>query len=118
GSAHNLAIDPEAGLAALVGSEDCAGGLHLVDLTDPLNPTFQGCFSERGYTHDAQCVTYQGPDEDYQGHPICVGANTDHVAFVDVSDPANPSLISIGLYPNPGYTHQGWFTEDFRHFIV
>ena len=41
------------------------GGLHAVDVSNPLNPTFAGCFAEDGYTHDAQCVIYNGPDARY-----------------------------------------------------
>ena len=34
----------------------------MVDVSDPLNPTFSGCFDDDGYSHDAQCLVYQGPD--------------------------------------------------------
>lgn len=27
---------------------------------------FVGCIGEDGYTHDAECVTYTGPDADFQ----------------------------------------------------
>ena len=33
-----------------------------MDVSVPLNPRFAGCFAEDGYTHDAQCVLYNGPD--------------------------------------------------------
>ena len=33
------------------------------------------CFDDDGYTHDAQCVIYNGPDEDYQGQEICFNSN-------------------------------------------
>ena len=126
GSAHNIVIDETAGLAAAVGS-DCNGGLHLLDISDPLDPIFQGCFSQDGYTHDAQCVTYQGPDADYTGQQICVGAQgqifstDDHFVVANVTDPTNPTLIGRGFYPlnsSEGYAHQGWFTEDQRYFIA
>ena len=39
-----------------------SGGLHAIDVSDPLNPQFAGCYDEDGYTHDAQCVIYRGPD--------------------------------------------------------
>ena len=38
------------------------GGLHMVDIEDPLNPQFLGCFAEDGYVHDSHCVIYEGPD--------------------------------------------------------
>ena len=120
GQVHNVAINEATGLAIIVGnreSEGCAGGLHLVDVTSPLNPTFEGCFGDDGYTHDVQCVIYDGPDADYAGNEICFASNEDTVTIVDVTDRANPVEISQALYPNPAYTHQGWLTEDHRYFI-
>ncbi len=118
GNAHNLVINEDSGFAYGVGTSTCAGGLHMVDIRDPLNPVQAGCFSADGYTHDAQCVVYDGPDADYTGREICMAANEDNVAIVDVTDKANPSLIAHAHYDNPRYTHQGWFTEDKRYFIV
>ncbi len=118
GDAHNIAINEASGFAYMVGSDDCSGGLHMVNIQNPTSPTFAGCYSGDGYTHDAQCVTYTGPDPDYAGSEICVALNEDTVTIVDVSNKTAPVLISRGLYPNPGYTHQGWFTEDQRFFLV
>ncbi len=121
GSAHNIVVDDESGFAYGVGvrAGTCGGqGLHMVDIREPLAPSYAGCFDDDGYTHDAQCVVYRGPDTEHQGKQICVASNEDTVTIVDVTDKANPVQISRGFYPNPGYTHQGWFTEDQRHFIV
>ncbi len=120
GQSHNVAINEETGLAIIVGnreSEGCAGGLHLVDVTVPLNPTFAGCFDADGYTHDVQCVVYTGPDTDYTGHEICFASNEDTVTIVDVTDRKNTVELSQAVYPNTAYTHQGWLTEDQRYFI-
>lgn len=122
GRSHNIVINEDAALAFGVGSqqgsETCNGGLHMIDISDPLDPTFLGCFSTDGYTHDAQCVTYNGPDSAYSGNPICLNANEDTVTVVDVTDPANPLQISRTGYNNVGYTHQGWLTEDHRYFLL
>ncbi len=117
-SSHNISINEESGFAYLVGSDDCAGGLHMVDIQDPTNPVFGGCFAADGYTHDVQCVMYTGPDTDYAGREVCLASNEDSVTIVDVTDKNNPLQISKGLYPNPAYTHQGWLTEDHRYFLV
>ncbi len=117
-STHNIAINEDSGFAYLVGSDDCEGGLHMVDLQTPTSPTFAGCFSADGYTHDLQCVNYAGPDTDYAGQEICIAANEDTITLVDVTDKGNPILIALGTYPNPSYTHQGWLTEDHRYFLV
>ncbi len=120
GQVHNIAMSDMTGLAIIVGNrerEGCSGGLHLVDVTEPLNPTLVGCFGEDGYTHDVQCVVYHGPDAAYDGHEICFASNEDTVTIVDVTDRAAPVMLSQAVYPNPAYTHQGWLTEDFRYFI-
>ena len=118
GSAHNIVSLEERDLVVGVGTNTCGAGLHLVDVSDPLDPTFAGCFSDDGYTHDAQCVVYTGPDPDYQGQSICAASNEDTVTFVDVTDPSDTEEISQVVYNNTAYTHQGWFTDDQRYFIA
>ena len=128
-SAHNIVINEETGMAYAVGSsmggQTCGGGLHMIDVRTPAEPVFLGCFSDAttgrqrtGYSHDAQCVIYQGPDEDYQGREICFGANETALSIADVTDRDNPVAIARGEYPNVGYAHQGWLTEDHSYFFM
>merc|ERR1712113_1341856 len=86
-------------------------------ISDPLNPTFVGCYSGDGYTHDAQCVNYSGPDIEHVGKEICFCSNEDTVTIVDVTNKNSPVQLSRSGYINDGYTHQGWLTEDHSHFI-
>ncbi len=120
--AHNIVINEESGFAYAVGSRQgpkkCAAGLHMIDIHDPLNPAFVGCFSDDGYTHDAQCINYDGPDTRYNGHEICLAANEDTLTIVDVTDKTNPIQLSRTSYSGYGYTHQGWLTADRRHFLL
>ncbi len=127
-SAHNIVINEETGFAFSVGSgsggETCGGGLHMIDIREPAEPTFAGCFADpatgrasTGYSHDAQCVIYRGPDVDYQGKEICIGANETAISIADVTDKDNPITISSGSYPDASYVHQGWLTEDQRYFF-
>ena len=118
GNAHNLVIDEATGFAYAVGTGTCSGGLHMVNIQTPSSPTGAGCFSADGYTHDAQCVLYDGPDADYAGHEVCFAANEDTVTLVDVTDKGAPAQISRTPYSGRGYTHQGWLTEDRAHFLV
>ena len=123
GKSHNIVINEDAGIAYLVGANQggyaCnGGGLHMVDISTPTAPTFAGCYDDAGYTHDAECISYIGGDSDHQGKNICVGYNEDRVAIVDVTDPAAATMISEGFYPNPGYTHQGWFSADRNYLII
>lgn len=125
-SVHDIVADTVSGYIYLTGSnaggEMCGGGLHMVDVRDPLHPKFAGCFSDpqtgrqgTGYTHDAQCVVYHGPTTKYQGRQICFGWNETHLSIADVTDKAHPVAISRATYPNVGYAHQGWLTDDHRY---
>lgn len=127
-SAHNIVIDTTTGFAFTVGNsqggETCGGGLHMINIQDPQHPTFAGCFADpatgragTGYTHDAQCVLYRGPDSHYRGHEICFGANETALSIADVTDKAHPVALARAPYPNVGYAHQGWLTED-QHYLL
>ena len=113
---HNIAINEDSGYAYTVGNngggQTCAGGLHMIDISTPTAPTFAGCFSSDGYTHDTQCVNYTGPDTEHVGKEICFNSNEDTVTIVDVSDKNSPVQLSRTSYPNASYVHQGWLTED------
>lgn len=126
-SVHNIFVNDETGYAYLVGSSGggttCGGGLHMVNVQDPLEPTFEGCFADpstgqsgTGSTHDVQCVVYQGPDSDYEGREICIGSNETAISIADVTDKDSTVAISTGSYPDYGYVHQGWFGENQRYF--
>jgi len=128
-SAHNIVINEDTGFAYSVGSsgggETCGGGLHMINIQDPLNPTFAGCFQDMttgrdrtGYSHDAQCVLYHGPDEDYAGREICLGANETALSIADVTDKDAPVAVSMATYPNVAYSHQGWLSSDHRYFYM
>lgn len=118
GSSHNVAVNEESGFAYIVGSNTCLGGLHMVDLRQPLRPRYAGCFEGDGYTHDVQCVIYRGPDAARIGREVCFGANEDTLTIVDVSDKAAPAMLSRTPYPDVGYAHQVWLTEDHHHLLL
>jgi|CXWL01.1.fsa_nt_gi choice-of-anchor B domain-containing protein len=122
GRAHNVVINEESGFLFAVGSRQgttqCSAGLHMVDIRTPLSPTFAGCFSADGYTHDAQCIVYDGPDADHTGDEICFNSNEDTLTIVDVTTKASPAQLSRTPYAGSGYTHQGWLTEDRQYFLI
>lgn len=118
GNAHNIVINPSQPYAYAVGTSTFSGGPHVVDISDPLNPTFAGGYSDDFYTHDAQVVTYNGPDTDYQGQEIYFASNEDEVVILNVTDKNNITNISTISYTNIGYTHQNWLTEDERYLIM
>ncbi|MCH9659522.1 MAG: choice-of-anchor B family protein [Bacteroidetes bacterium] len=118
GSAHNVVINEEAGYAYPVGTSLFNGGPVFINISDPLNPVFEGGYGTDAYSHDGQVVTYNGPDTDYAGREIYIGSNTNEVVIVDITDKSNPQNISSIGYSNISYTHQGWFTDDHQYFIL
>lgn len=117
GDAHNIAINEATGFAYVVGTSTCNGGLHMVDLSSPTNPTFAGCH-DLSDTHDTQCVVYHGPDAAYAGREICFSSNEDHVEIVDVTDKSATVRLATVVYPGVGFVHQGWLGTDHSHFYV
>ncbi len=118
GNAHNIAINEDSGYAYAVGTQTYNEGAHFIDISNPENPTSAGGYDEKGYSHDAIIVTYNGPDLDYKGKEIYFGSNEDEVVIVDVTDKSNPTFISSIQYSSTQYTHQGWLTEDHKYFLV
>ncbi|TXK75820.1 choice-of-anchor B family protein [Mesonia sp. K4-1] len=118
GNAHNIVINEDTPVAYAVGTSTFNGGLHMIDISNPLTPAFAGGYSASNYTHDSQVVTYTGPDSDYTDKQIFIGSNEDEVVILDVTNPSNVIPISTISYVNTGYTHQGWFTKDERYFIL
>jgi choice-of-anchor B domain-containing protein len=128
-SAHNIVINEATGFAYPVGNsmggETCGGALHMIDIREPAAPKFAGCYADpatgkarTGYTHDAQCVIYNGPDEHYRGREVCFNSSETALGIADVTDKKNPKPISVASYPNVAYAHQGWLSEDHRYFYL
>jgi choice-of-anchor B domain-containing protein len=128
-TAHNVSINEDSGFLYVVGARNldrslnCGGGLHMVDLSDPGNPTFAGCFDDDDYVHDAHCVIYDGPDTRFTGHEICVNASPNPgttgntVVVADVTDKANPVMLANVPYPNSAYSHQGFLLDGHRYYL-
>jgi choice-of-anchor B domain-containing protein len=144
-AAHNVEVNVDTGFAYIVGGNAgivvpdlCLSGLHMVDINDPQNPTFAGCYFEEGgpgtaartiggpaeelspaaYVHDTQCVIYDGPDQRYTDREVCFNSAEDKVVIVDVTDKQAPVTLGVTDYPMVGYTHQGWLTEDHGRLVV
>jgi choice-of-anchor B domain-containing protein len=140
-SAHNIAINEDTGFAYIVGGsaalvvpDQCLSGLHMIDIQDPKNPSFAGCYLVDGgpgtaarvagspvgaaYIHDTQCVVYDGPDTRYTGRELCFNAAEDQVTIADVTDKENPVTVGTTDYEGIAYAHQGWLTEDHRFLLT
>ena len=118
GNAHNVVVNEETGFAYAVGTATCGRGLHMVDVRVPKLPVSAGCYAADGYTHDAQCVIYRGPDADHAGRELCFASNEDTLTIVDVTDKTAPQLVSRTAYAGTGYTHQSWLTKDHAYLLL
>lgn len=137
GNAHNIAINESSGFAYAVGvtSGELCGtrdgtGLHMIDINDPKNPKFAGCYIDPetefpnlinvgvGYIHDTQCVNYEGADQAYFGKELCFSSAEGTIVITDVTNKSNPATISYATHPDFRYSHQGWLTEDQRYFLM
>ena len=125
GRCHNVYVDDLIGHLYLFGSEgkngnDCSTGIHIVDIKDPSRPSFMGCYDGDGYVHDAQCVLYDGPDEEYKNHEICFMFTPEvgNLTIFDVTDPVNIVRISTTTYFTSSYNHQGWITGNHEYLLL
>ncbi|WP_417785901.1 choice-of-anchor B family protein [Tenacibaculum sp.] len=121
GKAHNIVINEDTGYAYPVGTDRAGtykGGPLFINIQAPKNPVSEGGWGTDNYSHDAQVVTYNGPDTDYAGKEILIGSNENEIVIVNITDKSNPVTISKISYANVGYTHQGWFTENQQYFIL
>lgn len=136
-NSHNVVINEETGFAYAVGATNAygingadacnSGGLHIIDINDPKNPTFAGCYddttpprrqSNSAYIHDAQCVNYSGPDSDYTGQEVCFSSAEKSLVIADVTNKNDLKTLGFATQPNMYYAHQGWLTEDQEYFLM
>ena len=95
GPGHNLWLNEESGYLYVFRSDMCSGGIYMMNVQDPLNPSFAGCFADTDVPlSDAECVNYNGPDADYAGQEICFIGSDDNVSIGDVTDKNSPTMIT------------------------
>lgn len=140
GRAHNVYIsnvDYSTGVALpgmqpyvyIAGSDRNSGALLGLDVSDPTAPS-EVLRPAPGtqYIHDgtslviedartASCLSGASPPPD--GHSPCelfVDFNEDSLDLWDVTDKAQPLMISSTPYPDAHYTHSGWWSAD-KNFV-
>ncbi|MEO7454098.1 MAG: choice-of-anchor B family protein [Fimbriimonadales bacterium] len=120
GQSHNVRSDNDSGFLYTVGSRESSGTTTCWSLADPRNPVRVGANSMTGniYTHDAFIFTYPVGSV-YAGRQILFSSSAfDAVTIWDVTNKNNPFLINTMHYPNEGYTHQSWMSEDMRYMYL
>lgn len=106
-TAHNLYIDDN-GFAYIFGANYEQGGAIILDLKqDPMNPTPVGLYDVE-YLHDGMV----------RNDTLWGGAVYDgDVHVIDVSDKANPTLLSTWKTPS-AFTHNMWISDDGKHLFT
>lgn len=104
--AHNIYIDN--GFAYVIGTNN-GGGMHILDLSNPTNPTETAYYTASGYIHDV----YVWNDTVV----VCAGSSQIY-QLIDVTNKSNPQLISSSISLPGIYAHSGWMTEDKRYFLA
>jgi choice-of-anchor B domain-containing protein len=112
----------------IAGSNTGDGQYRSYSLANPSSPQFVTMPSAgiTGYMHDAASMLITDSRKDTQ----CVNAaasdycevlfdfNIRTVDIWDVTDPADPELLSSPTYLEAEYIHSGWWTEDKQYLIV
>lgn len=119
---HNIFINEDSGYAyAVGGGNNCENGLHMIDIRDPKNPIFAGCFADETnpFIHDVQCFSYTKDhlDGKFAGREICYAFAIFQMTAIDVTNKKAPKILSSVTYDGASYVHQGWATTD-RHFMI
>ncbi len=102
--AHNIYIDN--GFAYVIGTNN-GGGMHILDLSNPVNPTRTNYYTASNYIHDV-----------YVWNDTVYAAAEDSYDLIDVSNKSNPQLVSVSINLPGIYAHSGWSTENKRYFVA
>ena len=116
---HNLWINADTGYLYTVWTtgDECAPGIRILSLADPLNPTFVACFGDPPLS-DAECLLYEGPDKAYHGRELCFLSSDDNISIYDVTDKENITRTATFMYPGIHRAHQGTLTDDHRYWFM
>ncbi len=100
------------------------GQFRTYSLANPESPALVPGGLGTGYMHDAASMLIDDPRKDNQ----CVNAgdfcqllldfNENSFEIWDVTNAATPVQLSSTPYPNVGYVHSGWWSEDKQYVFV
>jgi choice-of-anchor B domain-containing protein len=128
-ASHNISINEDTGFAYLTGATLAAGleesdePVWILELEGDTSGEFplpkeagviDSIFGEEIDSHDAHVLTYDGPDDEYDGREIAIiaaGANL-RLGIYDVTDKEDIKEISAPTYDGASFTHQAWMSAD------
>lgn len=97
----------------------CQNGVHVVNVNNPLQPSFAGCFAQNDTPlSTGECLVYDGPDTDYTSHEMCFVASDNNVSIFDVTNKNQPVRVTSFTYPGIARAHQGDLTADLRYWLL
>lgn len=119
---HNIVANEEAGTLWVVGTNIGNGGLIHIDISNPELPQLDGGWTDM-YVHDAQVVTWDNGPLAGREIAFCAGGfsggfSSTGLRIVDVTNPNNTQTLSTLFYPNAGYAHQVWISEDQKYLYL
>jgi choice-of-anchor B domain-containing protein len=120
GRSHNIRSDNDSGFLYTVGSRESPGSTTCWSLADPRNPVRVGAnnMTPNIYVHDAFVLTYPAGSA-YPGRQVLFGSSAfDALTIWDVTNKNNPTLIKTVTYPQVGYCHQSWMSEDLKYMYL
>jgi choice-of-anchor B domain-containing protein len=97
----------------------CQNGVHMVDVRNPWQPGFAGCFGQTDTPlSTGVCLLYDGLDADYLGREICFVGSDDNASIFDVTSKSQPVRVASFTYPGIARAHQGDLTADLRYWLL
>ncbi len=106
-TAHNVFIDSSSGL--MYACNPPGTGMEVYSLADPLNPVMVWNHDLVDYVHDV----YARNDSAY------LACGNEGLWVYDFSNPSAPvNLGSLTIYPEQGFNHSGWLSEDGKTYIM
>ena len=122
--ATNVALPGAQAFLYLAGSNVAGGAWRAYNLANPAQPQFAGAATTgSGYMHDSTSLllTDARVSQCDPGHNPCevlVDFNETSIDLWDVTNKAQPTLLSSTSYPDVQYTHSGWPSADKRFIFV
>ena len=102
---HNIFIDTLRAKLYACGPNNI--GMHVLDISDPVNPVLDYNFSELAYVHDC----YVRNDTAF------LNAGFSGLYVYDFSSPVPTELGILDFYPNQGYNHSGWLSPKGDKYV-
>lgn len=120
-STHTVFVNNTSGYLYRCGGGSTLG-VRIYSLANPAAPAYVATALGTRYTHECQVVTYPpgGPWGNKEilfcSSDTTSGGGNPRLEILDVTDKGNITLLGATAYPNPGFSHQSWLSDD-RQYV-